>query len=124
MDNAQASASQPVLCLDKLASDFPNIPASVSDYYALAAVIALDHNGHASQAPLRVEGMVEGRYPVTWNLVVSDASRRAWRNLFLAAEKGAEGIAILIAHLLGYTVVEQAIRDTGIDWWLGDEGDD
>src|SRR5207249_3420403 len=78
-----------------------------------------------SGVELEVTGDYNGVFSIAWQGDVTEQMRRAWRDEETATEYGACGIAILlIEELTGYTVIEQASRGHGIDYWLGDRIED
>lgn len=92
--------------------------------HAQAASICLHHHGHTTGVELLIHGDFSERVRVQWVHEIEDAMLRYWNDPAEAVEQGAVGVALLITRLLtGYTVVERAVKTSGIDWWLGIEGD-
>ncbi len=56
---------------------------------AQAAVVCLDHQGHASGTPLQVEGSFTATFVLAWSTQVSEAMRRFWNDLDEATQQGA-----------------------------------
>ena len=55
---------------------------------------------------------------------VTDQMRATYKQPKQTTEFGAYGITLLLLHYLtGYTILEISDLGTGIDFWLGDEGD-
>jgi hypothetical protein len=60
-------------------------------------------------------------YSLSWRPATEQA-RWSWNDPDSATEKGAEGIAILIAKkAIGYSVIRQSRKGTGLDYWIGEE---
>jgi hypothetical protein len=122
---SEEEVDQRVIALEELKTAFPHIPADCGGMHAQAALVCLDHNRHSSGVKLTVEGDFAEAVEIRWQLVLDDAMRAYWKDLTDATNQGAVGIAILLVRLLfGYTVVERSSIGTGIDWWLGTEGDE
>lgn len=92
--------------------------------HAHAASVCLHRHGYSTGVELQIDGDFSERVRVQWVHVIEDAMLRYWNDPNEAVEQGAVGLALLIVRLLtGYTVVERAIKGTGIDWWLGSTDD-
>lgn len=89
---------------------------------AQAAVVCLDHEGHASGVELIVESAEKRKFSLLWSESVSEAARRFWNDLGEATHQGAYAAAILLVRsLTGLTVLERSRKGTGFDWWLGND---
>ena len=70
---------------------------------------------------MSVRGYVDTSHALDWPFI-SDGAWAGWRNLRVATEWGAAGIAALLARQeIAYSVVEQSWTGTGFDYWLADE---
>ena len=70
---------------------------------------------------MSVRGYVNTSHVLDWPFI-PDGAWAGWRNLRVATEWGAAGIAALLArHEIAYGVVEQSWTGTGFDYWLADE---
>lgn len=106
--------------LDLLRSGFPQVPPACGELHAQAASVCLAHHGHPTGVLPTISGDFSETVRVEWTDEIDEAVIRYWADLTEAVEQGAVGIAILLARLLGgYTVVERAVKGTGIDWWMG-----
>ncbi len=100
----------------------PGVSPSIGVALAEAGAICLDSSGHQPDARLAVRGIRNRSYNLRWTPATAQG-HRAWQDN-QATEWGAAGIAVLLAPKeTPYTVVEAAMRGTGIDYWLGDESD-
>jgi hypothetical protein len=123
MDTTQGSETQSV-SLDLLRSGFPRIPAACGEVHAQAAAVCLHLHEHQSGVELAIGGDYSQVVRVEWKHRIDEAVLGYWKDLTEAVEQGAVGIAILLAkHLEGYTIVERAVKGSGIDWWLGKSDD-
>lgn len=112
------------ISLEQLRTGFPHMPAACGEHHAQAALVCLTHHGHRPGVGLTIGGDFPETVRIEWTFEVDEAMRRYWRDLTEAVEQGAVGLAILLVRLLaGYTIVERAVKGTGIDWWLGEAGD-
>lgn len=85
-----------------------------------ACIICLDHNGHASKVAIEVDSDKKEEFILTWGTPLTRQIRNTWQDLQEATEKGAEAIAaILVVKITEFTIIERAIKTTGIDFWLG-----
>ena len=99
----------------------PAITPAVGNALAEAGAICLESQDHQPGVSLSVRGYREQVHPLTWRLATEQA-RRSWNSPDTATEKGAEGVAILIAkEVIGYSVIRQSRIGTGFDYWIGEE---
>ncbi len=110
--------------LSRLSAGFPALTEAIGMTFAEAAAVCLRHKNHTSPVQANVitgvtEFSVELIFPA-----VTDQMTRSWADIKEATEAGAVGIAILvICRTEGLTVVERSVKGTGVDYWLGSEGD-
>jgi len=110
------------LTLDGLVHGFPHIPSERAALLAQAAVFCLDHQAHASDVRLVVDGAFTSAFSLSWSERVTEPKRRFWNDLEEAVQQGAYAVAILLIRALtGFTVIERSRKGTGFDWWLGTE---
>jgi hypothetical protein len=100
-----------------------------------AAVVCLEQQGHRSGISMEVsvservdspgaapDDRIESHselFEVIWN-PSSDQMRRSHADLPEATERGACGIAFLLAlELTNYTIIERSFKNTGVDYGLG-----
>jgi len=87
-----------------------------------AALICLDHNNNKSGTTLDIEGVVEESVELRWSGNITSQMVNTWNDMQEATEKGAEGIAALLAlNYTEYTIVMRSAKGEGIDYWLGDK---
>lgn len=100
----------------------PGLPAltpALGMAYAEAAAVCFDHHGHPSGICVDVHGVKKCSYPVQFPEVTAQV-KRSHNDLGYATEDGAYAIAISLAmEITGTTVVLQARKGTGFDYWLG-----
>jgi hypothetical protein len=118
------SAELRSISLEDLRTGFPHVPPACGEHHAQAASVVFHHLGQSSGVGLTIGGDFSEVVRVEWAHEVDGPMRRYWSDLSEAVEQGAVGLAILLVKLLtGYTVVERAVKGTGIDWWLGQSDD-
>ena len=106
------------------AGDIPAITPEVGNALAEAASICLESQRHTQGVELTVRGYSDNVHVLTWNPVAAQA-RLSWNDPNYATEKGAEGIAILLAKAeFGYSIIRQSWKGTGFDYWMGEASDE
>ena len=106
---------------DLAAGNIPAITSAVGSALAEAGAICLESQQHLPGVDLAVQGYHEQVYSLNWQPATEQA-QRSWNDPDSATEKGAEGIAILIAkRVIGYSVIRQSRKGTGFDYWIGEE---
>ena len=112
------------ISLDDLIDGFRFLPLACGEHHLQAALVCLHHHAHATSVKLTIDGDFAADLRVEWSYRIDEAMFRYWSDLTEAVEQGSVGLAILLARFLtGYTIVERAVKTTGIDWWLGTESD-
>ena len=98
----------------------PAITPAMGSALAEAGAICLESQNHTPGVSLAVYGLHEMTYPLSWQPATEQA-RRSWNDPDSATEKGAEGIAILIAKkAIGYSVIRRSRKGIGFDYWIGE----
>ncbi len=111
------------LILSELEEGMPGMTPEGGRCLAQAASICLEDQKHTSGVQLSVDGDFSLAFRLIWD-VTTDQMRRSWDDPDFTAEQGAYAIAaLLISHLTGLTVFERSRKGTGIDYWLGSDGD-
>lgn len=88
-----------------------------------AAAFCFGNCGHQTGVKLKVLGKGRGTYEVTWRVEHSDALKRTFADLQEAVERGAEGIAALLAaKTTGHHIISRSRKGTGFDYYLGPPG--
>jgi hypothetical protein len=92
---------------------------------AEAGAVCLVYNGHHESAWLLAEGHLgEDTFQVVFRLTwptVTERMQLCHNDLTEATEYGACGLAMLVVReMTGLTVIERALKGTGIDYWLGE----
>ena len=109
---------------DLAAGRIPAITPALGGSLAEAAGVCLESQGHALGVALQVSGGSQAEFALAWPVITAQA-RRAWNDLQKATERGAEGIAVLLAdRILSYTPIEASRKGTGFDYWMVSESDD
>lgn len=87
---------------------------------AEAAAVCLEDQNHTARTLLRGTGLMDENRFVEW-IPTDEQCRRSHADMQEATERGACGIAILIAHeFTGKIVVQRSKKGTGFDYWLGE----
>ena len=104
----------------------PGLPAltpALGMAYAEAAAVCFAYHGHRSGTCVDVRGIKNCRYRVKFPKVTAQV-KRSHNDLGYATEDGAYAMAICLAmEITGTTVVLQARKGTGFDYWLGERDD-
>jgi len=112
------------LRLIDMKSGAPGLTSEVGAYYAQAAGVCLEDQGHESPTSMLISGEVIANAMLEW-APVTDKIRRNWKDDEEATEYGACAIAsLLVPELSGLHVVERSRKGTGFDYWLGPTDDD
>lgn len=94
----------------------------VGSFYAEAASVCLDYQGHSSPAPMEVfvqESQTAETRMINWR-APDDRAKRNWNDLQEATEYGPYGVAALVWCKPRGLKMERATKGTGIDYWLTD----
>lgn len=126
---SDADAEDFSLNLDDLRAGAVGITPPVSEGLAQAASVCLDEQGHRSPVAMQIHeaqihsGASRNR---TASLLWSTSTgqmRNTWNDDEEATEKGACGVAALLARQTkGLEVVRAARKGRGFDYWLGSSG--
>jgi hypothetical protein len=110
-----------VLTIESLKETVPAISAIQCDFLSENCIVALENGGHQSGCSLMVQGDAEKQYGLKWSKAVNKAG---YRERTKTVEYAAEALSFFLGtQLTEYTIVEEALIGTGIDYWLGyDEG--
>ncbi len=111
-----------VLQLERLKAGFPGVSPALGAAHYEACLICLHDQQHSSGVSLVVKGITETTFQLQWEESVTEQMQRAWKDLLVATEIAAYGIAfLLIDTLTDYTVIEKSVKMTGFDYWLTDK---
>lgn len=109
--------------LNELRKGMPGVTPIVGAALAEAAAVCLQEMEHSSGIEMKVGGL-EQAVQILWP-EVDEQAFRAWRDEETATEYGACGIGVmLIKTFTDFTVIEQARKGTGFDYWLGHQEDE
>lgn len=87
------------------------------DYYSEACIVQLEELDHESGVSLKVLGDEEVSFNLVWT---SKPITNGWKATAKLTENAATAIAFfLISELTEYTIIEESLIGTGIDYWLG-----
>ena len=112
------------LRLMDMKSGAPGLTSEVGAFYAQAASVCLEDQGHSSPTPMLISGELTASATLEW-ATTTDQVRRNWKDDEEATEYGACAIAsLLVPELSGLHVVERSRKGTGFDYWLGPTDDD
>lgn len=96
---------------------------SISKYFAEAASVCLENQGHKQSVVIKVSGEVNTELKLEWE-EVTQQMKDNWADLQEATEYGATGLAILLVQsLTDYRVIQRSPKTTGFDYWLGEKED-
>ena len=110
------------IVLQLLAGSTPDLDPTLGELMAKCAAVCFDSQGHAIGKEMLVLGKLKSRLKVFWQ-PVSPAMARSYRLDTWVTDQGACGVAIMVVQsLTTYKVVEQSVRGTGFDFWLGRKG--
>jgi hypothetical protein len=112
------------LNLAALNNGMPGLTPAGGTVLAEAAAVCLEERNHHAGVKLTLLGISKDAFQLEWKSV-DEQQRRCYNDLQEATEKGACGVAILLAQeLTGKVVVERSKKGPGFDYWLGDSDDD
>jgi hypothetical protein len=110
------------LVLQLLVNSTPDLAESLGKLMSDCAAVCFDSQGHITGRDMAVLGKLKGRCKVFWHPVSPTMARSFQMDTFVT-EWGACGVAILLTQsLTKYKVIEQSVRGTGFDFWLGHKG--
>jgi hypothetical protein len=113
------------LSLNRLKQGYYGISRVLGAAHAEACLVSLEHHKHQSGIILRVEGTFTNELQLTWSDTVTKQIERSWDDMINTVEWAACGIAfLLMEELTGFTVIRQARKGNGFDYWLGNENKD
>lgn len=105
------------LTIENLKEDITTISAVQCDFLAENCIVALEKGGHQSGCSLVVMGDVAVAYGLAWSKSVNKAGYQESNKII---EHAAEALSFLLSNALtDYSIVEEALIGTGIDYWLG-----
>lgn len=82
-----------------------------------AAVFCLNHNKH--KPGIGCWNTSNQEYGLFWSLKITPAIKRTFKDVPMATEMGAEGMAALFTdELTPFQVIERSAKSTGIDYYL------
>jgi hypothetical protein len=112
------------LNLEVLSDGMPGLTPACGTVLAQAAAVCLEKQNHQLGVELILAGISKISFQLQWQSV-DEQQRRCYKDLQEATERGACGIAILVAkEITGKVVVERSKKGPGFDYWLGEEDDD
>ncbi len=107
------------LTLSSLSDGMPGLTSALGGSLAEAAAVCLEEQGHGAVVALTVEGHFEETFTLERS-PVDEQMRSSHCHEETATENGACGVALAaVCELTGLTVLRQASRWTGVDYWLG-----
>lgn len=119
----RTSGIEKMINLSELEKGFPAITPAFGQYLSQACAVCLESQGHQQGKDLFVQGDYSNTYSLQWP-PVTQQMLRCLNDDEVATEHGAVGIAVLlVARLVGFSVIERSRKGTGFDYWLGDDGE-
>jgi hypothetical protein len=107
-----------VLKIEDLSKVITNLSGVQCSYYSEACVVVLEELSHKPGVEVIVNGTT---YQLSWT---SKPNANGWKEVKKKVENAATAVAFfLVAEQTEYTVIEEALIGTGVDYWLCfDEG--
>ena len=112
------------LNLEELKKGLPAITKSVGVMLNEATIYCFDRANHGNGLILTIKGGFQNSFQVIWEDEITPQLLRTWNNTKEATEYGAVGVAVMmILELLDMTIVMRSREGSGIDYWLGEIGE-
>src|SRR5690242_3370747 len=106
-----------VLVLEELKDKVLKFSGTQCSYYSEACIVLLEELNHSPGVSMHIFGDYKLEYNITWD---SKPIKAGWKQTNKLVENAATAIAFfLVIKLTDYTIVEEAVFKTGIDYWLG-----
>jgi hypothetical protein len=106
-----------VLTIEELKETISVFSSTQCDFLSENCIVALEKNNHISGCKLNVTGDNTMSYNLNWSSKVNTAGYKESKKII---EHAAETISFfLCSKFTNYTVIEEALIGTGIDYWLG-----
>jgi hypothetical protein len=110
-DKTPADDAGSILSLDQLRRGSQCITEEYGGSLAQAAIICLDNQNHSCGVKLQVRTETSFLLELRWSVEITEAARRTWRDLNVAVEHGAYGLAfLLVRSVTGLSVIERSVR--------------
>jgi hypothetical protein len=110
------------LVLSSLNEGIPVIPKEAAGFYEQNCIVCFDDQGHSSGVNIIITCIDSSKisFPVVWDGMVTKETKSAYADMVRTTEYAACSIALLtVRETTDYTAIEQAIRGTSIDYYLG-----
>jgi hypothetical protein len=106
-----------VLTIEELKETISVFSSIQCDFLSENCIVALERNNHVSGCKLNVTGENTRSFNLNWSSKVNTAGYKEAKKII---EHAAETISFfLCSKFTNYTVIEEALIGTGIDYWLG-----
>jgi hypothetical protein len=103
--------------LEELKETIKLFSSSQCDFLSENCIVALENNRHSSGCKLFVTGDTKEDFKLIWSKEFNKAGYKEKKKI---TEHAAETISFLLCtYFTEYTVIEEALIGTGIDYWLG-----
>lgn len=113
-----------ILDLHDILEGCPGITPAKAALLQEGCVVCLNRNNHVSRKTMEVRGISSAPLDLSWDTIFDAQMDRTWKDQQEATEHGAECIAALMAlKFTDYTVIARSRKGTGVDYWLGYDGD-
>ncbi|MEN0046174.1 MAG: hypothetical protein AAF806_03835 [Bacteroidota bacterium] len=107
------------LNLYELAKQVSGITEVVGNFFAEAAQVCLELNGHQSGVAINLEGIYNEQVVLKWDRVLDQETFASWKDEKEATEYGATAIALLLVlHFGAYQFVERSPQFALGDYYL------
>jgi hypothetical protein len=105
--------------IEELASVLDSFSAVQCHFLSENCIVALEDNSHVTGCMLKVVGDQTNDFRLLWS---KNFARAGYVEKKKITEKAAEAISFFLSNeLTGYSVIEEAVIGTGVDYWLGYE---
>ena len=126
--SGQITESMPVrnLVIESLAEGIPAITQASVGFYKESCMVCFHNQSHKTGVKLRVSHNNSNQaFKIQWSGDVTDKLLKSYADLGRATEFAACAIALLlIRDTTEFTAIEQSVRGTTIDFYLGSKSED
>jgi len=114
-----------ICSFEKLKNGLPGITSNWGRFLTEASILCFESQNHPNGVEVKISGISQCKVKFEWKIDVSEQMINSWADEQELTEYGACGVAILlILKLTGYTVIQRSKKGTGVDYWLGLDGEE
>jgi hypothetical protein len=105
-----------VLTLEELKNTAYRLGSVLCETLTENCIVALEHYKHVTGCKLSVSGALQSDFEIRWDRKINKAGYKEPKRF---TEFGAIGLSFfLCAELTEFVIIEEALHETGIDYWL------